>query len=310
VITYIEGDLFRSPAQVLVNTVNTVGVMGKGVAKEFKRLYPEMFRRYRDLCDRHQFAIGQLLLYKTPHKWILNFPTKKDWRNPSRPEYIEAGLRKLVNIYADVGIPSLAMPLLGCGNGELDWQRDVKPLVEHYLSPIPIAVFVHTYPYSRHVTPEHRSIKETEKWLRSEPEQLPFSEVWNDIQALLRNKHTFTTLVEGSTFRATVSEEPPGIKLIVRDRIALVDKFELLEFWEQLRVYGFTSRQIAPAGLTPRYSHLMPIFAGLPYVVPVKMADRYEQLRDGGETVGLQYMPRSANHPATIGSLFEQSISI
>ncbi len=129
-ITYIDGDLFRSPAQVLVNTVNVVGVMGKGVAKEFKRLYPEMFRQYRQLCDQHKFTIGQLFLYKTPHKWVLNFPTKKDWRNPSRPEYIEEGLKKLVSIYADVGIHSIAMPLLGCGNGELDWQNTVRPRPE------------------------------------------------------------------------------------------------------------------------------------------------------------------------------------
>ena len=97
-ITYVSGDLFESPARVLVNTVNTVGVMGKGIAKEFKILFPEMFQRYRELCETRQFNIGNLYLYKTPHKWILNFPTKKHWRSPSRPEYIEEGLRKLVSV--------------------------------------------------------------------------------------------------------------------------------------------------------------------------------------------------------------------
>jgi O-acetyl-ADP-ribose deacetylase (regulator of RNase III) len=310
VITYIEGDLFQSPAQVLVNTVNTVGVMGKGVAKEFKRLYPQMFREYRNLCDTRQFSVGQLLLYKTPHKWVLNFPTKRDWRNPSRPEYIEAGLQKLVGIYAEVGIPSLAMPLLGCGNGELDWPSAVKPLVEKYLSKIPIPVFVHSYFQGAPFTPEHRDVKEIESWLRSEPEHLPFTEVWKDLVAVLERKRAFKTLVERAPFRAATSEDPQGIKLAVNDRTLFVDRSELLDFWQQLRVYGFTSRQIAPTGLTGRYSYLMPVFAELPYVKPVRMADRYEQIRDGFETVGLQYIPRTAETSGLHGTLFEQSITI
>lgn len=96
-ITYVVGDLLKSPARVLVNTVNTVGVMGKGIAKDFKTIYPEMFIQYQLLCERKQFHIGQLWLYKTRHKWILNFPTKKDWKQPSKIEYIEEGLRKFVS---------------------------------------------------------------------------------------------------------------------------------------------------------------------------------------------------------------------
>ncbi len=84
-ITYVSGDLFKTPARVLVNTVNTVGVMGKGVAKEFKRLFPQMFQEYRGACENKKFDIGNLFLYKTPNKWVLNFPTKRHWRNPSRP---------------------------------------------------------------------------------------------------------------------------------------------------------------------------------------------------------------------------------
>ena len=109
-ITYVNGNLFKSPAHVLVNTVNTVGVMGKGVAKEFKRLFPDMFKQYRNLCENNKLDIGNLFLYRTENKWVLNFPTKKHWRNPSRPEYIEKGLKKLVSIYLDVGIYDLAMP--------------------------------------------------------------------------------------------------------------------------------------------------------------------------------------------------------
>ena len=90
-ITYVQGNLFESPAQVLVNTVNTVGVMGKGIALQFKKIYPDMFKEYRDLCERKQFKIGSLHLYKTPHKWILNFATKREWRRPSQLQYIPRG---------------------------------------------------------------------------------------------------------------------------------------------------------------------------------------------------------------------------
>lgn len=131
-ITYLKGDIFSSPAQVLVNTVNTVGVMGKGVALEFKKRYPEMFSAYERVCKAKQLEIGKLFLWKGPEKWVLMFPTKVHWRNPSKIEYIEAGLQKFSATYADKGITSAAFPRLGCGNGGLDWKQ-VQPLMEQYL---------------------------------------------------------------------------------------------------------------------------------------------------------------------------------
>src|SRR5437773_477164 len=113
-ITYVKGTLFESPAKTLVNTVNTVGVMGKGIAKRFKEIYPEMFSKYQHLCENKQLQIGKLWLYKTEHKWILNFPTKVHWRQPSRPEYIEEGLRAFAASYPTQGITSIAFPRLGC----------------------------------------------------------------------------------------------------------------------------------------------------------------------------------------------------
>lgn len=144
-ITYVSGSLFQSPAHVLVNTVNTVGVMGKGIAYQFKLAYPEMFKQYQAWCESGQFNIGQLWLYKTSHKWILNFPTKQDWRQPSRLEYIEQGLKKFVTMYPLKGITTISFPQLGCGNGELNWDKQVKPLMENYLSNLPISVYIHLY---------------------------------------------------------------------------------------------------------------------------------------------------------------------
>ena|SRR6266508_3304563 len=93
-ITYVDGYLLHAPAQTLVNTVNTVGVMGKGVAKEFKAAFPEMYGEYRRLCELGRLRVGTLWLDKSSHKWVLNFPTKQDWRRPSKPEYVQEGLEE------------------------------------------------------------------------------------------------------------------------------------------------------------------------------------------------------------------------
>lgn len=139
----MSGNIFGSPAKTLVNPVNTVGVMGKGLAKEFKKRYPEMFKEYQLYCKQGSLDIGKLWLYKTDHKWILNFPTKKSWRSPSKIEYIEAGLSKLTLTYAEKGITSIAFPLLGCGNGGLDWETGVQPLFKKYLNKLPMDIYVH-----------------------------------------------------------------------------------------------------------------------------------------------------------------------
>ena len=100
-LEYMEGNIFDSPAQVIVNPVNTVGVMGKGIALEFKKRYPDMFTAYRTACEKHQLTTGKLMLWRGPDHWVLMFPTKQNWRNPSKIEYIEAGLLKFVNTYAE-----------------------------------------------------------------------------------------------------------------------------------------------------------------------------------------------------------------
>ncbi len=141
-ITYLRGDIFSSQAQVLVNPVNTVGVMGKGLALQFKSRYPEMFAYYQRMCRGQLLDVGKLCLWKSPEKWILLFPTKKHWRDPSKLEYIESGLRKLAENYERLRIESVAFPKLGCGNGGLEWD-DVKPLMEKYLGSLPICIDVY-----------------------------------------------------------------------------------------------------------------------------------------------------------------------
>lgn len=167
-ITYVKGDIFSSPAKIIVNTVNTVGVMGKGIALEFKNRYPDMFQTYKNICQEGKLDIGMLYLWKKSEKWVMLFPTKKHWRNPSKLEYIESGLKKFVDNWDRLGTDSIAFPRLGCGNGGLDWNV-VKPLMEKYLQDIPMQVYVYVDNYNDPI-PEHENISDMEKWLTGEME--------------------------------------------------------------------------------------------------------------------------------------------
>ncbi len=134
------GDLFKSKAQTLVNTVNCVGVMGKGIALGFKKRFPDMFKDYASRCEAGEVKLGRPYIDKqTAGPWILNFPTKDHWRSVSKITDIIAGLEYLKAHYKEWGIESLAIPPLGCGNGQLDWDV-VGPTLFRYLSQLDIPV--------------------------------------------------------------------------------------------------------------------------------------------------------------------------
>jgi O-acetyl-ADP-ribose deacetylase (regulator of RNase III) len=131
-VTPRVGDIFASSAQTWVNTVNCVGIMGKGVAAGFKKRFPDMFREYAQLCGRAEVKLGRPYLWRsTVLPWVLNFPTKDDWRQNSSLEAIEAGLEYLREHYREWGITSLAVPPLGAGLGGLDWRVVGKILYRH-----------------------------------------------------------------------------------------------------------------------------------------------------------------------------------
>ncbi|MFG1857516.1 macro domain-containing protein [Actinomadura geliboluensis] len=123
------GNLLRDDAQALVNTVNTVGVMGKGLALQFKRAFPANFRAYVRACADNRVRPGKIFATSGDgDRWILNFPTKRHWRQPSRLEDVRAGLDDLVRVLVELRIESVAVPPLGCGNGGLSWDV-VRPLI-------------------------------------------------------------------------------------------------------------------------------------------------------------------------------------
>ncbi|CAD85275.1 macro domain-containing protein [Nitrosomonas europaea] len=135
-IEYTSGDILRCEADALVNTVNCVGVMGRGIALQFKNMYPANFKAYEAACKREEVQPGRMFVFETkqltPPRLIINFPTKRHWRGKSRIEDIEAGLVDLVNVIRDKNIRSIAIPPLGAGLGGLDW-KEVRPRIEHAL---------------------------------------------------------------------------------------------------------------------------------------------------------------------------------
>jgi O-acetyl-ADP-ribose deacetylase (regulator of RNase III) len=128
-----QGNLFHSRTQTWVNAVNCVGVMGKGIALDFKNRFPEMFQDYAARCQRREVRLGTPFLYKSvSHPWILNFPTKHHWRDRASLEAIAEGLEHLARHYGAWGIKSLAFPALGCGLGQLNW-AEVGPFMDRTL---------------------------------------------------------------------------------------------------------------------------------------------------------------------------------
>ena len=143
-LTFASGDIFAQPADVLVNPVNCVGVMGRGLAAQFKRRYPAVFHAYREACRAGEVCPGRVLLLPTDSfrpRAVAQFPTKRHWREPSRIEDIDAGLRHLATTIQRLRIPSIAVPPLGCGLGGLDWHT-VRPLISTRLHGLDCAIAV------------------------------------------------------------------------------------------------------------------------------------------------------------------------
>lgn len=135
-IRFTQGNLLEAEVDAVVNTVNTVGVMGKGIALMFRERYPDNFKAYAQACKQKQVKVGEMFVTPTDElsgpQWVINFPTKQHWRYPTKVEWIADGLESLKQVIADRDIRSVAIPPLGCGNGGLEWQK-VRTLIESSL---------------------------------------------------------------------------------------------------------------------------------------------------------------------------------
>ena len=273
-ITYVRTNIFESRADVLVNTVNTVGVMGKGLAKEFKRIYPDMFDIYQGFCEDGTLTVGKLQVYKTPNKWILNFPTKANWRSPSKIEYIEQGLQKFVEHYARLGIKSIAFPMLGCGNGGLSWEDEVKPLMEKYLNNLNIDIFIHVAKKDAH-KPEHHNQKEIDSWLHSKPRELSALEFIADLR--VRYAGLVPVYLNRENRELVISiENQEGEELfcIVENEIKLcMDEDALKDMWKSIKKYGLLKPQMLQASLAEHAELVMLFLSELKYITLTEIGD-------------------------------------
>ncbi len=147
-IEYKSGNMLEADAEALVNTVNCVGVMGRGIALQFKNAFPDNYRAYKAACDRKEVSPGHVLVFDLNRfenpKLIINFPTKRHWRGKSRMEDVREGLKDLVRVLREYKVKSVAVPPLGCGLGGLNWS-EVRPMIEQALASLP-ELQVHLYP--------------------------------------------------------------------------------------------------------------------------------------------------------------------
>jgi O-acetyl-ADP-ribose deacetylase (regulator of RNase III) len=146
-IQYITGNILESGAQALVNTVNTMGVMGKGIALQFKKAYPNNYKAYEKACKNNELQVGKMFVtvdsnISSGERIIINFPTKTNWKKPSEYKYIEDGLQNLVEVIHAKKIKSIAIPPLGAGNGGLNWKK-VKEIIEQKLEHLNVDIYVY-----------------------------------------------------------------------------------------------------------------------------------------------------------------------
>ncbi len=293
-ITYVLGDIFTSPATVLVNTVNTVGVMGKGIAKDFKAYYPDMFKQYQDLCESGELQIGRLFYYRGAHKSVLNFPTKRHWREKSNTSHIEAGLATFVEKYEQYSIKSIAFPQLGCGNGDLMWESQVRPLMESYLGNLPVKVYIHLYDGQREFV-EHHNVVQMKTWLHSEPESLPFTEVWDDIVDSVVGLGGSS--IDGQWMVEVVDQEP--LLVFEGDQVSVrLSSEDIRNVWHQLRTLGFFAVSDMPDHASRAGEPLVSLLSMLEYMEPAEFSSSHDFDTHGRRTSlpmfthGIKLIPR------------------
>lgn len=279
ILTVLEGDIFTSPAQTLVNPVNTVGTMSAGLSQGFKRLFPTMFEAYRQACQADEFSPGQLLLYRTPHKWVLNFPTRRHWRAVVRLETIEQGLLKFAAGFAEQGIVSVSFPLLG--EETLGWEQ-VRPLFTSILGHLPLMIYLHP---QAEQTP--LSAQVLRRWLAAPPTTPSFAAWWRDLLRHLRREPHL--LAQDVAYQAVLPKEgqKPSLRLQPPTGEALyLSESALRELWAYVTQVGY----VLPHALPQQLDAHGPLIVALLTRSRLLRALRF-QFMDGTTVQGAHLLP-------------------
>lgn len=266
-LIYRRTSILESPAQTLVNTVNCVGVMGKGLAHAFREREPDMFKAYKRICDQNALIPGKLWLWRGSGSWILNFPTKIHWRNSSRIDWIEQGLAKFVAAFAEQGITEISFPRLGCGNGNLDWE-EVRPVMERHLSNINIPIYIHDYTVDVGL-PEHLEAVACELRKRVY-EDWSFNSFVSCIgDALSFTGGHFSNLGSDETFSASFDADRT-LSIKTSQATSVLEEDDLRGVWLDLQS-GLVTRRKAGWAASGGGEPLLSLLSVLPNVRPVEI---------------------------------------
>jgi hypothetical protein len=222
-----------------------------------------MFEQYKRICSEGLLDVGKLWLWKGTEQWVLNFPTKRHWRYPSKLEFVERGLQKFVAEYDHRGIREIAFPRLGCGNGGLNWP-EVRELMEHYLEPLPIKIYIHDYSVDL-PSPEH---------LRSIQGSLggTFHDFMCDLRAAIaQNDGHFKTVTNSRSFKAEFEESAEALSIRTEKSRFTVDDLDLYDLWLLLQKGPVEVKRMVGGAKEAGY-YLLPILTSLSYLRLVRVS--------------------------------------
>jgi len=264
----VECDLFLSPATVLVNPVNTAGVMGSGVSAEFKRFFPGVFDQYRALCDAGKLTLGRVWLAQAGAKRILHLPVKAHWRSAAKRGDLESAVQLLVSRWAEWGIGSLAVPQFE--ETDLRWEDDIRPVLESALAALPIPVYLHTY--DRKNDPA-RSLRQIDSLLNKPTTRVDSVRFWRELGRAIRKADGKFTSTDGKPFTASIDSGARRQLLTLtpegNEPVVFSDS-TLAELWTAVQSAGLLMAWQFPGAVESCATYLIPVLAGLDWVRAVK----------------------------------------
>lgn len=291
----VECDLFLSPATVLVNPVNTAGVMGSGISAEFKRFFPTVFDQYRALCDAGKLTLGRVWLAQAGAKRILHLPVKAHWRSAAKRSDVEAAVQLLVSRWAEWGIGSLAVPQFE--ETDLRWEEDIRPILESALASLPIPVYLHTYDRKQDAA---RSLRQVDTLLNKPTQRGDFTQFWRELGRVIRKADGKFTSTDGKPFIAQI--EPNARRRLLTltpqdgDTIILSDS-TLADLWTAIQCAGLLMAWQFPGAVEAYTNYLIPLLAGLDDIQAVKTGI----IGEAGTLNALLFVPPPAVHaPKTL----------
>ncbi|GIK29391.1 MAG: hypothetical protein BroJett007_25290 [Chloroflexota bacterium] len=263
----LHADLFLSPADVWIMPVSTTGAASTEVAADFKRFFPSALAQYRLACEVGDLKPGALLYLRGDGVDIVALPIRRHWRSAAAADMLEAGLQKLADRWPDLAIPSLALPRFA--GAELNWDGVVRPLLDTYLDPLPIPVYVH------HSEPadKRRGVRQIEQRVTHAYSRPPFEQFWRDLGRAVRAVYGKFTTASDESFRAAIETGARLRRLVLTPEHGPAFAFSsavLNDFWTQVIHARVVFAHQLTGGMEPAAPYLFPLLTQLSYLSTVR----------------------------------------